>query len=141
MQGHVSTCHFDVTRQNANNHVAVGTPVTRCPPHRSVREELPHTAPTLSTWRQSFGSLTHSSQSVRREDPAWYPVHGFLLRVPLGRCPFLDRLRRDRRPIVRRRLRYYGTVRLLGIGRGPRARPMTCAGFGFMLLFPVGRGY
>jgi len=25
--------------------VAVGTPVTRRPPHRSVREELPHTAP------------------------------------------------------------------------------------------------
>lgn len=35
------------------SHVAVGTPVARCPPHRSVREELPHTAPTLSTWRQS----------------------------------------------------------------------------------------
>ncbi|WP_323012716.1 DUF1254 domain-containing protein [Castellaniella sp.] len=27
--------------------VAVGTPVTRCPPHRSVRAELPHTAPAL----------------------------------------------------------------------------------------------
>ncbi len=27
-------------------------PVTRHPPHRSVREELPHTAPTLSIWRQ-----------------------------------------------------------------------------------------
>src|SRR5699024_6504579 len=26
--------------------VAVGTPVSRCPPHRSVRAELPHTAPT-----------------------------------------------------------------------------------------------
>ena len=25
--------------------VAVGTPVTRCPPHRSVRAALPHTAP------------------------------------------------------------------------------------------------
>ena len=27
--------------------IAVGTPITECPPHRSVREELPHTAPTL----------------------------------------------------------------------------------------------
>ena len=27
-------------------HVAVGTPVTRRPPHRSVREGLPHTALT-----------------------------------------------------------------------------------------------
>ena len=26
--------------------VTVGTPVTRHPPYRSVREELPHTAPT-----------------------------------------------------------------------------------------------
>ena len=26
--------------------IAVGIPVTRHPPHRSVREELPHTAPT-----------------------------------------------------------------------------------------------
>src|SRR5690625_7457056 len=26
--------------------VAGGTPVSRCPPHRSVRAELPHTAPT-----------------------------------------------------------------------------------------------
>jgi len=94
--------------------VAVGTPVTRCPPHRSVREELPHTAPTLSIWRQSKRSLTHSMQSVRRKDPALYPVRGFLYRVPLGRCPFLGQLRRDHRPFVRWRLRYYGTVRLLG---------------------------
>ena len=28
------------------NVVAVGTPVARRPPHRSVREELPHTALT-----------------------------------------------------------------------------------------------
>ena len=27
--------------------VAVGTPVTRRPPHRSLRAELPHKAPTL----------------------------------------------------------------------------------------------
>jgi hypothetical protein len=29
--------------------IAVGMPVARHPPHRSVREELPHTAPTLGT--------------------------------------------------------------------------------------------
>ncbi len=28
--------------------VAVGTPLSGCPPHRSVRAELPHTAPTSS---------------------------------------------------------------------------------------------
>jgi hypothetical protein len=34
---------FPVGSLNAK--VAVGTPVTRCPPHRSVRAALPHTAP------------------------------------------------------------------------------------------------
>src|SRR5690242_9381730 len=33
--------------------VAVGTPVARCPPHRSVRAELLHTAPTADIWRRS----------------------------------------------------------------------------------------
>ena len=32
---------------------AVGTPVAGRPPHRSVLAELPHTAPTSSTWRQN----------------------------------------------------------------------------------------
>src|SRR5947209_13421868 len=33
--------------------VAVGTIITDRPPHRSVRAELPHTAPTLDVLRQS----------------------------------------------------------------------------------------
>ena len=32
--------------------VAVGTTIADRPPHRSVRAELPHTAPTLDMWRQ-----------------------------------------------------------------------------------------
>src|SRR5579862_8727662 len=36
--------------------VAVGTAITRRPPHGSVRAALPHTAPTLDTWRQSVHS-------------------------------------------------------------------------------------
>jgi len=36
--------------------VAVGMPVTRHPPHRSVREELPHTAPTSGTNAEISGS-------------------------------------------------------------------------------------
>jgi hypothetical protein len=32
--------------------VAVGTVIADRPPHRSVRAELPHTAPTLDEWRQ-----------------------------------------------------------------------------------------
>jgi hypothetical protein len=27
--------------------IAVGTPITGCPPHRTVRAGFPHTAPTL----------------------------------------------------------------------------------------------
>ena len=34
--------------------IAVGTPVTGRPPHRSVREELPHTAPTLGLVTRSL---------------------------------------------------------------------------------------
>ena len=33
--------------------VAVGTAVTRCPPHGPVRAELPHTVLTSDTWRRS----------------------------------------------------------------------------------------
>ena len=32
--------------------VAVGTALTSSPPHRSVRAELPHTAPTSDVWRK-----------------------------------------------------------------------------------------
>ncbi len=37
----------EIDRKRGIEPVAVGTPVTRCPPHRSVRAELPHTAPAL----------------------------------------------------------------------------------------------
>ena len=36
------------------NGIAVGTAVASRPPHRSVREELPHTAPTLGRSRNCF---------------------------------------------------------------------------------------
>src|SRR5690606_22234771 len=96
--------------------VTVGTPVTGCPPHRSVRAVLPHTAPTSGIWRQSecLGSLTHPVQSGQRSCPALHPVRGFLFRVPLGRYPSLHRLRRGFCPLVRQLLRYYDTVRPLG---------------------------
>ena len=32
--------------------IAVGMPVTRHPPHRSVRADFPHTAPTSGVWRK-----------------------------------------------------------------------------------------
>jgi hypothetical protein len=45
--------HFGVREMDF---VAVGTAVIPPPPHRSVRAELLHTAPTLDEWRQSARS-------------------------------------------------------------------------------------
>src|ERR1700733_2326452 len=35
------------------NSVTVGTAIASCPPYRSVRAELPHTAPTSDDWRRN----------------------------------------------------------------------------------------
>src|SRR5436853_5575626 len=45
--------HWNQLVENFHTSVAVGTSVTRRPPHRSVRAEFPHTAPTSDTWRRS----------------------------------------------------------------------------------------
>jgi len=45
---------LSVTHRFAPAHFAVGTPVTRRPPHRSLRAELPHKAPTSGTDAQSL---------------------------------------------------------------------------------------
>src|ERR1700733_11727039 len=45
-----------VSDESARAFVAVGTPVAQTPPHRSVRAELLHTAPTLDEWRRSARS-------------------------------------------------------------------------------------
>jgi len=47
--------------QNLKKPVAVGIAVARYPPHRSVRADFPHTAPTLDGWRQS----EHSDMGAR----------------------------------------------------------------------------
>lgn len=44
--------------------VAVGMPVARHPPLRSVRAELPHTAPTSSVWRGSEHSDTGAQSDI-----------------------------------------------------------------------------
>jgi hypothetical protein len=44
--------------------VTVGTAIASCPPYRSVRAELPHTAPTLDGWRRS----AHQDKDVGHED-------------------------------------------------------------------------
>ena len=40
-------------RDRIEEMVAIGMPVARHPPHRSVRAELPHTAPTSGVWRET----------------------------------------------------------------------------------------
>ena len=96
--------------------VAVGTPVARRPPHRSVREELPHTAPTSGAGAEAYTAcrFSHTQQTVRHAGPALGPGRGRLLHVPLGQPPSLHLLRRRRRGarFVRRLHRYYGAVRL-----------------------------
>ena len=71
--------------------IAVGMPVTRHPPHRSVRADFPHTAPTSGVWRHSayLCFLTHTPQPTRRRPPALCPGCGRLVRVPLGQRPSL----------------------------------------------------
>jgi hypothetical protein len=71
--------------------IAVGTAVASRPPHRSVREELPHTAPTL-------GQTSRLSRVFTALRTTWFcsalsPAHAQKRRLPLGRTPFLDRLR------------------------------------------------
>ena len=71
--------------------IAVGTAVAGGPPHRSVREELPHTAPTLG--RTSRQRLAHSSACAADGEFGTVSGHPRGRRVPLGRTPSLGRLR------------------------------------------------
>jgi hypothetical protein len=45
--------------------IAVGMPVTRHPPRRSVRADFPHTAPTSGVWRRMLDAHapTHATQA------------------------------------------------------------------------------
>ncbi len=49
-----ATLRFSAAIARCRCAVAVGTPVTRRPPHRSLRAELPHKAPTSGTDAQSL---------------------------------------------------------------------------------------
>jgi len=103
--------------------VAVGTPVTRRPPHRSVRAELLHTAPTSDAWRRSAGwdeiyptcHLTHTVQVAQLAGPALGPGRGRLPDVLLGRSPSLHALRRCLLTLVR-------ALRRCRVGGGALAR-------------------
>ena len=97
--------------------VAVGPPVTRRPPHRSLRAELPHKAPASGRNAQTrfIYPLTYPCLRTLQPFPALSPVAGLLARIAFGQPPFLHQLRRRALTphFVRRFLRYYRVVRLL----------------------------
>jgi hypothetical protein len=90
---------------------AVGTALAGGPPHRSVREELPHTAPTSGRTRRRPVACRTPSRTSDTHVPALCPGRGRLVGVSLGRSPSLHGLR-SLCGFVRPLLRYYGTVRL-----------------------------
>ena len=90
--------------------VTVGMPVTRHPPYRSVREELPHTAPTSGDNAEI--SFAYTIKTDRRSNPPLCADRGGVHGVPLGQRPSLHLLRKGFHLIVRRFLRYYVVVRL-----------------------------
>jgi len=92
--------------------VAVGTPVTRRPPHRSQRAELPHWAPTSGLTRRHC--LPYPFQRMLQVFPPLSADPVLLDQISLGQSPFLHFLRRPWRTtaLVRKLLGYYETVRL-----------------------------
>jgi len=85
-------------------------PVTRHPPYRSVREELPHTAPTSGDNAEI--SYAYTIKTNRRSNPPLCADRGGADGVPLGQRPSLHLLREGFSLLVRWFLRYYVVVRL-----------------------------
>jgi hypothetical protein len=106
--------------------VAVGTAIAGRPPHRSVRAELPHTAPALDASACHQGRRpTHCSWYLETRNPALSPARSHTRAILLGVRPSLHHLRSacpfGAARIVRQLHRYYGRLRLLEIGRAGRA--------------------
>src|SRR6266545_5179057 len=100
----------DVCTRRRHPPVAVGTPITGRPPHRSVRAAFPHTAPTSGI----HGDYApYASQRLCHAVPVLRPVRALLARIPLGLRPWLHRLRSGPLRLVRRLHSYYGVARLL----------------------------
>lgn len=72
---------YHVQQARSRGAIAAGTPITGCPPHRSVRARLRHTAPTLGTRRQHSpytlfprGHAGCSTESAACEVGTWFPL-------------------------------------------------------------------
>src|ERR1035437_6860298 len=101
--------------------VAVVTAIAGRPPHRSVRAELPHTAPALDASACHQGRRpTHCSWYLETRNPALSPARSHTRAILLGVRPSLHHLRSacpfGAARIVRQLHRYYGRLRLLEIG-------------------------
>src|SRR5262245_53588131 len=96
--------------------VAVGTALASGPPHRSVREGLPHTALTSGSYdgQLLFAACRTHHNLCDSLPPALGPARVRLWCVPLGRPPSLCGLRRQRfrAGFVRPLPWYYEAVRL-----------------------------
>ena len=127
--------------------VAVGNALAGVPPRRSVRAELPHTAPTSGGGGNWTKPASRTLSSEHRVGPALRPERGPRQRAPLGRSPSLHHLRRCHgRTLVRRLLRYYAIVRLpRGVHAGStvvdlfRPTRRLTGGYPWDLPFPVRR--
>ena len=92
--------------------VAVGIAVARYPPHRSVRADFPHPAPTSDDGVRANGS-THALQPLGHASAALCRSHVWLSDVLLGLRPSLQALRGWLPSLVRTLHWYYTRVRLL----------------------------
>src|SRR6202040_1903198 len=103
--------------------VAIGTRVTSRPPHRSVHEAFPHTAPTSGPNAPSETRCTHAAIACDMLNPAQCPEHALMTRIPLGLGPSLHQLRSRSLCLVRGLHSYYGSSVSGGIGSpcGPRS--------------------
>ena len=103
--------YHGAAHKSRSNPVAVGIPVTRHPPHRSVRALITAYGSSLRCWRQT----------ARRTPPdPWHTRSPALCRervrscdVLLGPLPSLHRFRRRLPLFVQQLHRYYCVVRLL----------------------------
>src|ERR1039457_3469223 len=92
--------------------VAVGIAVARYPPHRSVRADFPHPAPTSDDGVRANGS-THALQPLGHASAALCRSHVWLSDVLLRLRPSLQALRGWLPSLVRTLHWYYPRVRLL----------------------------
>src|SRR5438132_2833863 len=118
-------------------HVAVGTALTGGPPHGSGRAELPHPALALGNNAKAHqrmrmitmltpftsGCLTYPLKRDGHGFPALCRRPVTLDDLPLGQSPSLHHLLGLTHALVRRLLRYYGTVQL------PVPVPHRCTAF------------